>query len=100
MAASKTKKRTTSKKSTSAKKQSASGGFQNEIILLVILAACIILLVSSFGMGGFVGDAISSFSFGAMGLMAYVFPVLLFIGCAFILSNKKIIWLTKSCWLE
>lgn len=89
MAASKTKKRTTSKKSTSAKKQSASGGFQNEIILLVILAACIILLVSSFGMGGFVGDAISSFSFGAMGLMAYVFPVLLFIGCAFILSNKK-----------
>lgn len=89
MAASKTKKRTTSKKSTSAKKQSVSGGFQNEIILLVILAACIILLVSSFGMGGFVGDAISSFSFGAMGLMAYVFPVLLFIGCAFILSNKK-----------
>ncbi len=89
MAVSKTKKRTTSKKRSSAKQQSVSGGFQNEIILLVILAACIILLVSNFGMGGFVGDAISSFCFGAMGLMAYVFPILLFIGCAFILSNKK-----------
>lgn len=89
MAVSKTKKRTTSKKRSSAKQQSVSGGFQNEIILLVILAACIILLVSNFGMGGFVGDAISSFCFGAMGLMAYVFPVLVFIGCAFILSNKK-----------
>ena len=89
MAVSKTKKRTTSKKRSNAKQQSVSGGFQNEIILLVILAACIILLVSNFGMGGFVGDAISSFCFGAMGLMAYVFPILLFIGCAFILSNKK-----------
>ncbi len=89
MAVSKTKKRTTSKKRSNAKQQSVSGGFQNEIILLVILAACIILLVSNFGMGGFVGDAISSFCFGSMGLMAYVFPILLFIGCAFILSNKK-----------
>lgn len=40
-------------------------------------------------MGGFVGNAISNFCFGAMGLMAYVFPVLFFMGCAFLLSNKK-----------
>ena len=63
-------------------------GFQTEIILFVILAACVILLVSNFGMGGFVGDAISHFCFGLMGMMAYLFPVIFFVGAAFILINK------------
>lgn len=85
MAVSNTKKK--GKRKTT-KKQSASGGFQNEIILLVILAAAIILLVSDFGMGGIVGNTISNFFFGAMGLMAYVFPVAMFVGAAFVLSNK------------
>lgn len=90
MAVSKNKKKPTPKKRTNTKKQqNTSGGFQNEIILLVILAGCIILLVSNFGLGGFVGDAISNFTFGAMGLMAYIFPILFFVGCAFFLSNKK-----------
>ena len=87
MAASKTtKKRTTNSKTT--KKKSGSGGFQNEIILLVILAAAVILLVSNFGLGGIVGSAISQFFFGIMGVMAYVFPVFLFLGAAFLLSNR------------
>lgn len=85
MAVSNTKKK--GKRKTT-KKQPASGGFQNEIILLVILAAAIILLVSDFGMGGIVGNTISSFFFGAMGLMAYVFPIAMFVGAAFVLSNK------------
>ena len=66
-----------------------SGGFQTEIILLIILAASVILLVSAFGMGGIVGNTISSFLFGVMGLLAYVFPVFLFVGSAFVLSNKS-----------
>ena len=86
MAASKTNR---NKKKTTKKKQQASSGFQTEIILLVILAASIILLASAFGMGGIVGNAISSFLFGAMGLLAYIFPVLLFIGAAFLLSNRS-----------
>ena len=86
MAASKTNR---NKKKTTKKKQQTSNGFQTEIILLVILAASIILLASAFGMGGIVGNAISSFLFGAMGLLAYIFPVLLFIGAAFLLSNKS-----------
>lgn len=86
MAASKTNR---NKKKTTKKKQQTSSGFQTEIILLVILAAAIILLASAFGMGGIVGNAISSFLFGAMGLLAYIFPVLLFIGAAFLLSNKS-----------
>ena len=86
MAASKTNR---NKKKTTKKKQQTSSGFQTEIILLVILAASIILLASAFGMGGIVGNAISSFLFGAMGLLAYIFPVLLFIGAAFFLSNRS-----------
>ena len=60
------------------------GRFQTEIILFVILAACVILMASNFGAGGFVGDAISNFCFGLMGLMAYLFPIVFFLESAFI----------------
>lgn len=70
-------------------KKQESTGFQTEIILLIIFAACILIMISNLGMGGLVGTAVSSFCFGAMGLMAYIFPILLFIGAAFLLSNKK-----------
>lgn len=89
MTVSKTTKRGKKTAGRNAKKQQASGGFQTEIILLVILAASIILLVSAFGMGGIVGNTISVFLFGSMGLLAYLFPLLLFIGAAFLLSNKR-----------
>ena len=91
MAGSKTSKRRTSGRTASSKKkkkQAAANGFQNDIILLVILAASIILLVSDFGLGGIVGNGISSFFFGIMGVLAYAFPVVFFIGAAFLLSNK------------
>ena len=64
------------------------GKFQTEIIVFVILAACVILMASNFGVGGFVGDAISNFCFGLMGLMAYLFPIVFFLGAVFILINK------------
>ena len=53
-----------------------------------MLAACIILMISAFGMGGIVGNAISSITFGIMGLCAYLFPVVLFGGVAFLLVNN------------
>ena len=96
MAASKKRnnKRTSGKKGTSKKTQkstqeSFSNAFQTEIILLVVLAAAVILMFSNFGMGGIVGTAISNVSFGTFGLLAHVFPVLLFVGIAFLISNKK-----------
>ena len=64
------------------------GKFQTEIIIFVILAACVILMASNFGVGGFVGDAISNFCFGLMGLMAYLFPIVFFLEAAFILINR------------
>ena len=94
MAASKSKKAGRPKKGTGNKTKSAQsmqqevGEFQTEIILFVILAACVILMASNFGVGGFVGDAISNFCFGLMGLMAYLFPIVFFLEAAFILINK------------
>ena len=59
-----TKKKTGSRGSKGAKKQSVSAGFGPEIFLLVSLAVSILLMISNFGVGGFVGDVVSSFSLG------------------------------------
>ena len=83
-----TKKKTGSRGSKGAKKQSVSAGFGTEIFLLVSLAVSILLMISNFGVGGFVGDVVSSFSFGLFGLMAYLFPILLFSGTAFYMANR------------
>ena len=80
--------RKNTKKKTTAK-QSVTSGFQTEIILLIILAASIILIFSNLGMGGTVGATISAAFFGVMGILAYLFPILIF-GCAvFLVSNRK-----------
>lgn len=63
--------------------------FRDEIILLSILAVSILLFISNFGFGGFVGEKVSSFFFGVFGLMAYIFPIALFVGTAFFMSNRK-----------
>lgn len=36
--------------------------------------------ISNFGIGGAIGNAVSSFFFGVFGLIAYIFPVVLVIG--------------------
>lgn len=87
MAASKTTKKRKGK--TAAKQQSAGNRFQTEILILVMFAACLILMISAFGMGGIVGNAISSICFGIMGLCAYLFPVVLFGGVTFLIVNNK-----------
>ena len=81
-------RRKNTKKKTTAK-QSVTSGFQTEIILLIILAASIILIFSNLGMGGTVGATISAAFFGVMGILAYLFPLLIF-GCAvFLVSNRR-----------
>ena len=70
------------------KKQDSQSFLKDEIIILSALAAGILLLISNFGIGGFVGDAVSSVLFGLFGTIAYIIPILLFIGIAFVISNK------------
>ena len=59
-----------------------------EAVLWLILAACILLYISYFGVGGYLGEVISDVSFGLFGIMSYVFPVLVFISAAFLISNR------------
>ena len=87
MAASKTTKKR--KRKPAAKQQPVGNRFQTEILILVMFAACLILMISAFGMGGIVGNAISSICFGIMGLCAYLFPIVLFGGVTFLIVNNK-----------
>ena len=87
MAARKNTSRKRNKKQTK-KKQASQSFLKDEIIILSALAAGILLLISNFGIGGFVGDAVSSVLFGLFGTIAYIIPILLFIGIAFVISNK------------
>ena len=87
MAARKNTSRKRNKKQTK-KKQDSQSFLKDEIIILSALAAGILLLISNFGIGGFVGDAVSSVLFGLFGTIAYFIPILLFIGIAFVISNK------------
>ena len=87
MAARKNTSRKRNKKQTK-KKQDSQSFLKDEIIILSALAAGILLLISNFGFGGFVGDAVSSVLFGLFGTIAYIIPILLFIGIAFVISNK------------
>ena len=62
--------------------------FRMEIIMWVIIACSLLLFISNFGVGGVVGNAVSSFLFGVFGLIAYIFPILLMGGSLFAVSNK------------
>lgn len=82
---------TRKKKKTTAgsrKKASPQSQMRDEIIILATLAVCILLLISNFGIGGFIGNGIASVLFGIFGLVAYIAPILIFIGVALTVSNK------------
>ncbi len=81
------RRKTSSRKKNSKKTQELT--FESEIILWILLAVSILLFISNFGIGGKVGNAASSLIFGLFGFLAYIFPILLFVGACFIISNKN-----------
>ena len=87
----KRKAQTSRKGSTGRKKKTAAQqqeDFTREVILWIIVAVSILLFISNFGIGGTIGNAVSRFFFGVMGLIAYVFSVLLLVGTFFAVSNR------------
>lgn len=60
-----------------------------DIILWTVLAVCILLFLSNLGIGGVIGNGVSSILFGIFGLTAYVFPIVFLIGTFFAISNKR-----------
>jgi len=86
MAAATKKKRVSSKGK--GRKKTAQKSFSGEIILLLLLAVSIILFLSNFGLGGFLGNAVSGCFFGIFGMASYIFPAFLFVGAAFFCINR------------
>ena len=74
--------------SSAAQKNKVSNEIKNEVILMITLVVSVLLLLSHFHLGGKVGEAINGVMFGLFGLVAYVFPILLFFGMAFFLANR------------
>ena len=71
---------------TSARKQDEV--FAVEIILWMVVAVSVLLFISNFGVGGKIGNAVSSFFFGVFGMLAYIFPVVFLVGTFFAVSNR------------
>ena len=70
------------------KKKTEQSFVRDEIIIWVTLAICILMLISNFGLGGFVGEAISGFLVKIFGLVAYLFPFLFFVIITFSIANR------------
>ena len=86
------KKPQTNRKTSGGRKGSSAAqqqeDFTKEVILWIVVAISILLLISNFGVGGTIGNAVSSFFFGIFGLIAYIFPIVLLVGTFFAISNK------------
>ena len=84
----KTPARTNSRSRQSQKKIEEHENFTDEIILWAVLAISILLFISNFGIGGNIGNVVSSIFFGIFGLLAYIFPVVFAVATFFFASNR------------
>ncbi len=73
-----------------AAKETANPLIMREAVLWLIMAVCIFIFISYFGIGGYFGGVISDVSFGIFGITAYLFPFLLFMAAAFLISNRGV----------
>lgn len=82
---------TSSRKPTGKKKKIQEDTYSNdmmrEVILLFTFASAVVAALSNFGVCGAFGRVLSGVMFGIFGIAAYVFPLYLFLGAAFLISN-------------
>ncbi len=87
-----TKRSTSSKKRKSSKPRAEeirmAEEFRIELMLWGVIAIAALLCISNFGIGGVVGNAVSSFLFGIFGVIAYIFPIILIVASFFAVSNQ------------
>lgn len=77
------------KKQTSVKKTQQNDSFiRAEVILIVSFAISVLLFLSNFKLCGMAGDFLRSVQLGIFGIVGFVFPLLLFVGTCFYMSNK------------
>ncbi len=61
---------------------------RDEIILIVSFVLSILLLLSNFDLSGKVGQVINQVTFGLIGLVGYLMPIIVFCVVVFIIANK------------
>lgn len=59
-----------------------------EITILIAFAICVLLFLSNLGLCGSVGTFVFELQRGCFGLLGYLFPIGLFVGVLFFLSNR------------
>ncbi|HAZ90882.1 MAG TPA: hypothetical protein DCX21_02805, partial [Eubacterium sp.] len=77
-----------SSRKSASKKNNKQYTFNDDIPILVALAISLVLLLSNFNLAGAVGKAIAKVTFGALGIMEYIIPFVLFLIVAFMVVNK------------
>lgn len=86
-----TKRGTNSGKKVSAESYDASSQLRDEVFILIALACAVILILSNFNLAGQVGRSIKWFMFGLIGVMEYIFPVIVAASIIFLVVNKDLI---------
>ncbi len=61
---------------------------KDEIILIITFVLSILLILSNFDLSGKVGEFINQVTFGLVGLIGYLMPIILFYIVVFVLANK------------
>ena len=61
---------------------------KDEIILIVTFVLSILLILSNFNLSGKVGKAINEITFGLIGFLGYLMPIILFWVIVFLIANK------------
>ncbi|MDL2250550.1 DNA translocase FtsK [Lachnospiraceae bacterium OttesenSCG-928-J05] len=82
------KAKPTRKKSVKKKETGKETYLYGEIIIWATLAVAVLLMLGVFGVGGFAGDMVKNGLIGVFGLIAYIFPIVLFVSVAFLISNR------------
>lgn len=98
------KSNTTARKSPAKKKTSGHNGarskkqqqirrdeMKDNIIVLAMIACTIILLLSNFNLAGSIGEKIKWLMFGLIGIIEYIFPVIMLGIVFFLISNREYI---------
>lgn len=76
------------KKSSASARKNVDSAVKSEVILIVIFAVAIFMFLCVMGLGGSMSAGIRNGMFGVFGLLAYLIPILIFLGFAFGISNK------------
>lgn len=83
--------KTKAKKSTGRKGQvqQTNPEVKGEVVLILFFVLCALMFISCFGICGSFGNVVSNLLFGLFGYLAYLVPVLLFVGVCFYVANRE-----------